>query len=55
MRPQIAMAKNATTSSVFDMVKVKYGSVRKKFRLMAETTADTRAAVRPPNSATMTV
>src|SRR5262249_31004976 len=50
--PHTAMAKKAMTSSGLLMVRARYGSVRKKFRLMAPTTAATSAAVRPPNSAT---
>src|SRR5215467_445768 len=51
MRPQMARARKATTSSGLVMASVRYGSVRKKLRLMADTTAVSSAADRPPTSA----
>src|SRR5215475_10325504 len=51
MRPQMARARKATTSSGLVMARVRYGSVRKKLRLMADTTAVSSAADRPPISA----
>ena len=42
-------------SSDLLMVRVRYGSIRKKLRLRAETTAVTSPAVRPPSSATTMV
>src|SRR5262245_52449098 len=55
MRPHTASDRNATISFGLSIVNRKYGSVKKKSRLMADATAVTSAAVRPPNSATMIV
>src|SRR6185503_13598111 len=49
-RPQAARPANAMTSSLWWMASVRYGFVRKKSRLRAETSAVTSAAARPPSS-----
>jgi hypothetical protein len=55
IRPHAASAKNATRSSSRLMERVRYGSVRKKFRLRADMSAVTSAGPRPPTSATTIV
>ena len=53
--PHAVSAKNATTSLSWVMERVRYGSVRKKFRLRAEISAVTSAGPRPAISATTIV
>jgi len=55
MSPHPASPAKAITSSVLLIARVRYGSVRKKLRLIAETTAVTSPGPRPPSSATTIV
>ena len=54
-RPQAARAANAMMSWFSWMRRLRYGLVRKKSMLRADTSAVATPALRPPNAATSTV